>query len=546
MTEKNVENVTEKDVDEGSLREKGIAIATFLVIAGLIFSKITGFMRDLFVSVKFPVDLRESYSMAFYVPDFIYNLLVGGSIQAAITPSLARSIQINDEKSGLRSVSIFISFASLVVGVTVFAGIFLADYIYPMIYSGYMHTEDAAIVKIASTTAKTLLPQVFFMMLAAFSIGILNAYKKFTATAFGPTVYNLFVLLSILLFAGDSATALYRTTAGITGAALVYFLFQIFVGKKYLKNFRFSLKFKDKGFQQLFRLAIPILISSSIIQLNAILLSSFAHNFPDNGIQFGLRNAFTLWQLPYGIFAVAVGGVMLPTLAGHFAAKDYVRASSFLSASLRNALFMTIPMAGIILMIPRDIVSVAFQWNEKYTDQNVEIAGYLLLGYSAAVIIHTVVFIFNQAFYAIGKTRVPLISGIISTTVIIVVCVLMISMQNNPQPIYLTLAYSLAGLFSAIFLVIYYSKDHRVRPSGMIRFCWKVSICLLALLFSIWLMNMVPFPNEGKMLQIAWLGIRGIVGMSAYFLVATLLKMNEWKNFIQKVKNRYVRKGNRG
>jgi putative peptidoglycan lipid II flippase len=546
MTGKNLEKVTEKEYDEGSLREKGIAIATFLVIAGLIFSKITGFMRDLFVSVKFPADLRESYSMAFYVPDFIYNLLVGGSIQAAITPSLARSIQTNDEKSGLRSVSIFISFAALIVGVAVFVGIFLADYIYPMIYSDYMHTDDAAIVTIASNTAKTLLPQVFFMMLAAFSIGILNAYKKFTATAFGPTVYNLFVLLSILLFAGDSATALYRTTVGITGAALVYFLFQVSVGKKYLRHFGFSLQFKDKGFRQLFRLAIPILISSSIIQLNAIILSSFAHNFSDNGIQFGLRNAFTLWQLPYGIFAVAVGGVMLPTLAGHFAAKDYARAGSFLSSSLRNALFMTIPMAGIIIMIPRDIVSVAFQWNENYTDQNVEIAAYLLLGYSAAVIIHTIVFIFNQAFYAIGKTRVPLISGIISTTVISVVCVFLISMQNNPRPIYLTLAYSLAGLFSAIFLVIYYLKDHRVRPSGMVRFCWKVSICFLALLISIWLINMVPFPKEGKLLQVAWLGIRGVIGLTAYFFTATLLQMNEWKNFIQKVKNRIGRRANRG
>src|SRR5690554_4479471 len=92
----------------GELADKGIALATFLVIVGLILSKLTGFMRDLFVGASFPEQIRESYTMAFYVPDMIYNLLVGGSIQAAITPTLARSIRLDNQKEGYQSVSIFI------------------------------------------------------------------------------------------------------------------------------------------------------------------------------------------------------------------------------------------------------------------------------------------------------------------------------------------------------------------------------------------------------------------------------------------------------
>jgi putative peptidoglycan lipid II flippase len=510
--------------------EKGIAIATFLVIVGLILSKTTGFLREMLVSGLFPEKLQEAFSMAFYIPDFVYNLLVGGAIQASITPSLARSIQKNDESKGIASVSIFVSIAAVVMGIAVILGILFTDKVYPLIYSNSKTMET---VMIAANASKILFPQVFFMMLAAFSIGILNAYKKFSATAIGPTVYNVFVVLSILLFAGYSSTSFYWTTAGIMAAALIYFLFQAFVGRKYLRKFHFSLDIKNKGFQNLFRLAIPILISSSIIQMNAIILSAFANTFPEE-IQFPLRNAFTLWQLPYGIFAVAVGSVMLPSLAGHFAVEKFERAQELFSGSLKNALFMTIPMAGLLALLPEDIVSTVFSLNGNYATERVKMAGYLLLGYSAAVIIHTVVFIYNQAFYAIGKTKVPFVSGLINMTVLLLSCTLLIKLNNNPEPIYLTLSYSAAALVSAVFLILYFSKNKKLQPTGMGKFVLKAAICLLILAASVWGVNQINYTPDNKLTEILWLGARGVVGMTAYITAAALLKMPELLNFTSK------------
>lgn len=514
--------------------EKGIAIATFLVIVGLILSKTTGFLREMLVSGLFPKNLQEAFSIAFVIPDFVYNLLVGGAIQASITPSLARSIQKNDEAKGIKSVSIFISCATLVMGMMVILGIIFTDKVYPLIYSNSKTMET---VSIAANASKILFPQIFFMMLAAFSIGILNAYKKFSATAIGPTVYNVFVVLSILMFAGNNSTSFYWTTAGIMGAALIYFLFQALVGRKYLKKFHFSLDIKNQGFQNLFRLAIPILISSSIIQLNVIILTSFANTFPEE-IQFPLRNAFTLWQLPYGIFAVAVGSVMLPSLAGHFAVGKSERASELLSGSLRNALFMTIPMAGILVLMPADIVSAVFSLNGNYPRERVEMAGYLLLGYSAAVIIHTVVFIYNQAFYAIGKTKVPFISGLINMTVLSSLCTLLITWNKNPQPIFLTLSYSSAALVSAVFLVLYYSKNKQLQPKGILIFVFKSAICLLFLVATIWGINQINYTPDGKVHEILWLGLRSVVGLAAYIAVAAVLKMPELMNFAAKFRGK--------
>ena len=161
-----------------------------------------------------------------------------------------------------------------------------------------------------------------------------------------------------------------------------------------------------------------------------------------------------------------------------------------------------------------------------------------MLGYSAAVIIHTIVFIYNQAFYAIGKTKVPFVSGLINMTVLSLLCTLFITLNKNPQPIFLTLSYSAAALVSAFFLVLYYSKNKELRPKGMLVFSLKASISLFFLLWPFRGINQISYTPDGKIAQILWLGLRSVVGMTAYIAVAAMLKMPELMNFAAKFRGK--------
>lgn len=530
-------NAFANEIQPSSNREKGIAVATFLVIIGLFLSKITGFLREILVSYQFPDDLQDAFTTAFYVPDLVYQLLVGGAIQAAITPSLARSIRLGEEKKGIRSVGIFISAAAVVMLAAVVIGAVFAERLYPVLYP---NPDKRDMVLMAARASRILLPQVFFMMLAAFSIGILNAYKKFTATAMGPTVYNVLVLLSILFFGGPSESALYRCVIGIMLSALGYFLFQLAVGFTYLNSFRFSLRINDDGFKTIFFLAVPILVSSAIIQINTIVISSFASSFPEM-IQFPLRNAVTLWQLPYGIFAVGVGTVMLPSVASHFAGGRKDLASDLLSSSLRNALFLTVPMTALLIMMPADIVSAVFRWNSYYTADRVILASQLLLGYSAAVIIHTVIFIYNQAYFAIGKTYVPLISGIINLAVVFILNFFLLSIY--PTPLVLTVSYSVASFISAVFLSLFFRKDKELAPKHLLRFALKSSLCLLFMVVALYLANKIPFIPTGKISEILYVAARAVFGLLIYLICAYLLKMPELRSSVNRIARRF-RSGN--
>lgn len=523
-------------------RTASMALATFLMIIGLTLSKGTGFLREIFIGIQFGFKNNQvdAFILGFQIPDLFFQLLVGGSIQAAITPSLARSIERGDHKRGWRSVSIFITLMTVIMLAATTLGMLLSDWIFPLIYSG----TAKEIVSLAAQSSKALFPQVFFMMLAALCIGILNAYKKFSSTAFGPTVYNICVVISILVFGKQTNQAVINTAIGITASAGVYFLLQFFMSRRELKNFRLSLDIQDEGFRELLRLAVPTMISASIVQLNTIIITSFTGGFGENsGIIQSLQNAKTIWQLPYGIFAVAVGSVMLPSLSAHFAARDYKSTRVLLGKSLRNALFLTIPSAGLLLALRHDVVPAILKWTESYKSESGETTALILMGYCLAVIFQTVVFIYNQAFYAIGKTKIPLYTGALSMVLISGFCFILKSLDLlKPGSVVgalgLSLAYSLTSIITALILSTVYRNDRQLAPRSLGAFIVRTCICMGVLLLVVYAINVFPVNPQSKIGQLVWLAVRGSAGFGGYLLAARAMQMKELRSFVDRIRRK--------
>lgn len=519
------------------LGSNSIILSTLLVMVGLVFSKGSGFLRDIFVGIKFsdPV-FRDSFTLAFSIPDLVYNLLIGGSIQSAITPTLSSSIAAGKEKEGIKAVSIFISFFALLLILVCTLGAIFSDPLYALFNSD---DNNALTVSLASSASKWLFPQIIFMMLAALCIGILNAYKRFGSTAFGPTIYNFCVLLAIILFAGNSRSQLMWTTFGIMCAAAVYFLYQAVVGRDKLKQFQFIWAPKDQEFHKLVKRAMPILISASVVQLNMLILNYYAIKLPDDGYIYALRNASTTWQLPYGIFAVAIGNVMLPSLAEFYGKKDYAGASELLSSRLKSALFLCIPSAGIMAILNTQIIKAIFQWNSAYTDVDAVRAGQLLVGYSIAIITQSVVFIMNQAFYAIGKTKVPLVAGCIGLITNPLCCIFLIEPLGASG---LTMSYSITSILQMTVLCVVYCRNKDLRPRHMLGFIIKSCISLVLMMASLTLLAIYYVPDGNKISELLYLVVDVLAGFALYFVMSVILKVKEAEEWLHKITRIFIRK----
>lgn len=503
-------------------RHHNLRIATIIMMAGLMLSKISGHLREILIVPILGYGVNsDAFIIGFQVPDLFYQLLVGGAIAAAVTPSLSHALETGEEAPGWRSVSILINYAALGMLVAVLLG----EVFSPQLIATYNSSKSAEISDLAVQVSRALFPQTLFMMMAALSIGILNAYRQFGKTSFGPTIYNICVVLAMVFLGSKQPDGPVRVAAGVTAAAAVYFIYQLAMAKPLLKHYTWSLDHQDAGFRQMVRLAIPTLISGSIIQVNTIILTAFADQFP--GAATSLRNAATTWQLPYGIFVVAIGNVMLPSLSRYQAVGDLKGSRQLFGLSLRRALFLMIPSAALMLALQRDVIQAIFQWSAGYSAEQVATAASVLRWYALAMIAQTFVFLTNQAFYARKMTRIALVNGLLTLILNPLLCwILLRGFHLDISG--LSLAYTLTSLVSAIFL---YQLYKRLQPEAAPQHLWTYTLRLLAAasaaILLLLALNLTGWQPTSKIVQLLWLAGRSLLALLVYLAVATLSHIPE-------------------
>jgi putative peptidoglycan lipid II flippase len=506
-------------------RQSGLnrSTATVLMMIGLLLSKITGQLREILIVPIFGgIGIEtDAFVIGFQVPDLFYQLLVGGAIQAAITPTLAAALARRQEKKGWHSISIFINIAAVTMVLAVLIGELLA----PLLITFYNQGKDPAVIDLAIKVTRALFPQVFFMMLAALCIGILNAYKKFGSTSFGPSVYNICVILAMVFLGQASPRGAIRVASGVMLAACIYFLMQFFLARREFRHYVLSFDYRDKGFRRLLFLAIPTLISGSIVQVNTIILTAFANQFV--GAATSLRQASTTWQLPYGVFVVAIGNVMLPSLAGTHADGDLDGGRQLFTRSLRTALFLVFPSAALFLAMQQDTIRAIFQWSSHYPDTAVNVTASILRWYCIAMVAQTFVFIVNQSFYARRVTRIALYNGIMTVILNTLFC-LALTRWTQLGVSSLSLAYMLTSIISALALYLLYSQGFKgAAPRRLWPFMIRCFLCTSVLLLVVLILNRLPLSPDRKLWQLAWYGLRAAVGFIAYLIMAWILRMPE-------------------
>jgi putative peptidoglycan lipid II flippase len=288
--------------------EKGkLTKAAIIVMSSMIVSRITGFLRSTLIPNIMTKVESDALFAAFKTTDLMYNLLVGGSIAAAIIPVLSGYLAKDEEIEGWKAIGSFINTIFIIMVIVSGLGIVFAPKLISLTAPGY-NVETTALT---ITLARILFPSVSFIMLAGLTNGVLNSYQRFAAAAYGPTVYNLGSVISILLF---NRLGVQKVALGIMFSALIYFLFQVSFAFKNLSYYSFGLNLRHEGYKRVIKLAIPSLLASSIVQINTIISQSYTSNF-ERGSVTALTGANDIWQLPYGIFAMGLGTAILPKLS---------------------------------------------------------------------------------------------------------------------------------------------------------------------------------------------------------------------------------------
>jgi putative peptidoglycan lipid II flippase len=423
---------------------KNVARAAILLMITVVISRVLGYGREVALYSLFGQNyITDAYRAAFSIPDFIYLMLVGGGLSSAFIPVFSGMIATGHEKEAWKSASIVFNY----VIVFLFALIAIAYFFTGPLINLLAPGLPPAYAGLAVNLTHIMFIQTFFMALNGLAMGVLNSHNRFAAPAMGSLVYNFIIILIGLGFYQKFGIAAF--SYGVVMGALLSFVVQIPALSRLGMKYYFSFDYRNEGFKQIMVLLVPVIAGLGVVQINLFVTQNLS-----SGIGPGMIGALNLAQklmnLPLGIFAVSIGTAVFPTMTALMARGELAAFKKTTSLGIRSVFLVTIPASLGLIAVGAPVIKLLFQQGQ-FTSSMVAATNQALTYYCIGLFAYAVLQILNRSFYALKDTLTPVIAAIITIGLNIGMSIILIGPMGHKG---LALAYSLAGIFNMLFLLV--------------------------------------------------------------------------------------------
>lgn len=504
---------------------KSSLIVMILIIAG----KIAALFRDSLIAAKFG---------ATYVTD-IYNVAIGivyllTTISYGLTttfiPLNTEYIEKGNIKNRNKFVNNVISIASIV---TIFITIVLILFTKQILYVfGHGFTSNPVVFNSSVQITRIMFLALIFIIIQSVVSGVLQSHKEFYEPAAMAFVSNL-VYVAYLIF----LTAKYGIK-GFAVATVIGFFVQLIINlPKYRKlGYRYSpvFNFKDQSTIRMFKLMVPVVISTSVVQLNTFVNRSFANN-----IYFGavtvLDFSNKINTLAYEVFAIGIAMIVYPTLSEFAVKGDFAKYKKSLSSALTTIIMIMVPASVAIGMLRTPLVTVIFG-RGAFTTKDINLTSNALLFYCPAMIAYGVRDILNKAFYSLKDVKTPMINSLFGIVINVIINIFIVKYMKVSG---LTLATTISAIITTILML--WDLNKKIKGISLknifVNFI-KVSIASMIMAGFIFFINRICAAEFVNAMKSSFMSIllSFVVGSIVYFICLYIVKIKEYSDLINKLK----------
>ena len=275
-----------------------------------------------------------------------------------------------------------------------------------------------------------------------------------------------------------------------------------------------------------FALLLPVMVSTWIQPVNQLISTRFAtHLFAGAGAS-AMDYANTLYTMIAGILVLSVTNVIFPEMSRLSTSGKSQELGELVAESLRSILFLLLPMMLGLMLMARPLVRLLYEW-KSWDANSTAITARALSFMSLGMVGYGVQNVLSRAFYAEQDGKTPLISGVISIVVNLVLCLVLTDSMDVAG---LSLATAISATVSGVVLLIpmmrrYPGALDRKFWLGLLKMAAAASVMAVAVyavdrLVSGWL-------PDGLVGRVLALGIPAAGGILVYFLLAILLGLPE-------------------
>ena len=392
------------DYTETERRPGRIARSTAFFSVATAASRIAGLGREIVAAGYYGVSgPMSAFTIAFQVPNLVRALFADAALQPAFVPIFTEQLEKKNYREAFRLASTLLLLVTLVLGAITALFVLLAPVIMPLFAPGF----EGEILDLTVTLSQVLFPILILLGISGVVVGILNSYDRFGAFAISPLFWNL-TIIAVLVFLiphFHGQNRIYAYAIGILAGTLVQLLIPAFDLRNTPFKFDWSFDWRNRDVRRVLLLMLPVTISLGLINFNLLINSLFGSLVSDQAPA-AIDKAFRIYQLPQGIFSVAIATVLFPTLARFAARGEHDNLRATMANGMRQILFVLLPAAAAVLVLSEPMIRLVYQRGE-FTPEQTTLVATALFWFAFSLPTNGLFLLLTRTFFSLQRPWMP-------------------------------------------------------------------------------------------------------------------------------------------
>ncbi len=413
-----------------------------LFALGTLVSRITGMIRDVTLAHFYGTSGQlDAYFLAILVPFYMRRIFAEGAMVSAFVPVYSR-VYSHSRESANRFTDTVITYDVMVSTMVAILFIAFPEYVLKLFATGFKHDTLLFASGLFRITAFYMVIVSVWAILSAY----VNYHHRFFFSALSPALVNVGVILAAWM-SGESTVKYLPVGFMVGGLMQLGLVVPIVVSLGY----RFRPSLHHESFGAFLRLFFTASLGYMVTQVNSIVDTNVA-TWLGAGAVSTLQYALRLFQLPMGLFGVAVATTALPVFSRN---QDTIQEK--LKDSLNLLVFLTLPITLGYLFMASELIFLIYQHGAFSTSMTLRVSSCLWM-YSIGIPFYSLYLLLSRYFHARQIGSVP---TMVSTVVVGCNVTLDIILARVMGVHGIALATSLSGILGAVILWILVRKSVR-------------------------------------------------------------------------------------
>ncbi len=440
--------MSESNINRTVKAVSGVFICTMLF-------KLLGFVREIVLSYFFGTSyISDAYLISQTIPGVIFEF-VGVGVTTCFIPIY---LKIKKDKSNEKADKFTNSITTLVLAFALLAILVVtifAPYVVHIFASGFTgETLDLA----SLFTRICVLSLIFSSFVYVYS-SYLQANEIFMPASFSAVVCSAVIILSIII--GAKTNILVMSIGSCLAVGFRLFFIIPSSRKNGLKT-KLVFSFKDRYVSEFFKLMIPVILGTSINEINTLVDRTIASNTAVGGIS-ALTYANSMIQLIIGGIVQSITTVIYPKITSAIHEGEYKKAVSVFNTIANLLMYILIPMTFGIALFGRPIISILFERGE-FDESALSMTSEAFIFYGLGLCFIGIRELLTRVFYSCEDTKTPMVNSSIGLVLNVILNILLSQWIGLNG---LAIATSISAFVTAILLWVKMKKNQNLKNANI-------------------------------------------------------------------------------